>query len=81
MKWNQIETGWKSYSANAKQRWSKLTDEQIAAMQGKHQALAAGVQQAYGISKEESEKQISDWQSRQIDVAPAANQPAKQPAK
>jgi len=30
------------------------------------------VQQAYGISKEESERQISDWQSRQLEQRPAA---------
>jgi len=78
MKWNEIETGWKSYSANAKQQWDKLTDEQLVATEGKHQLLASRVQEAYGISKEESEKQISDWQSRQV-VMPAANQasPAK----
>lgn len=72
MNWNQIETGWTSYTANAKQQWSKLSDEQLSGTAGKREQLAAKVQEAYGISKEESERQISDWQGRQVEQKPAA---------
>jgi len=71
MNWSQIETGWTSYTANAKQQWTKLSDEQITGTAGKREQLANKVQEAYGVSKEESERQISDWQSRQVEQ-PAA---------
>jgi uncharacterized protein YjbJ (UPF0337 family) len=75
MNWNQIETGWKkSYATKASEQWSKLTPEQLEATQGRQQELSSSVQKAYGISKEESDRQISDWQSRQVEM-PA--QPAK----
>jgi uncharacterized protein YjbJ (UPF0337 family) len=72
MNWNQIETGWTSYTANAKQQWSKLSDEQLNGTAGKREELSAKVQEAYGITKEESERQISDWQGRQVEQQPAA---------
>ena len=75
MNWNQIETGWNGYKANAKQQWGKLSDEQITDTLGKREQLSAKVQEVYGIGKEESERQISDWQSRQVEQKPA--QPAK----
>ena len=73
MNWSTIESGWKDYQANAKQRWSKLSDQQVEQTRGKREALSSQVQQAYAMSKEDVERQISEWQSRQMEKqAPAA---------
>ena len=73
MNWSMIETGWKDYKANAKQQWSKLSDEQIEKTLGKREDLSGQVQQAYAVSKEDAERQISEWQSKQVEKqAPAA---------
>jgi uncharacterized protein YjbJ (UPF0337 family) len=34
---------------------------------GKRDMLSSRVQEAYGISKEETERQLTEWQSRQRD--------------
>lgn len=65
MDWSHIEAGWKDYQATAKNRWSKLTDELLAATHGKRENLSTQVQEAYGLSKEATEQQVADWQSRQ----------------
>ena len=70
MNWNQIESGWNGYTANAKQQWGRLSDEQIMDTLGKREQLSAKVQEVYGITKEETERQISDWQSRQVEQKP-----------
>jgi uncharacterized protein YjbJ (UPF0337 family) len=67
MKWENIESGWKNFKANAKQQWGKLSDEQIDGTLGKRDRLSSKVQEAYGISKEDTEKQVAEWQSRQRD--------------
>ena len=73
MNWNNIETGWNDYKANAKQQWNKLTDEQVDGTMGKREQLSTQVQQAYSVSKEEADRQVSDWQSKQVEKqAPAA---------
>jgi uncharacterized protein YjbJ (UPF0337 family) len=73
MNWSNIESGWKDYKLDAKQQWTKLSDQQIESTLGKREQLSNSVQQAYALSKEETERQISDWQSRQVDKqAPAA---------
>lgn len=43
---------------NIERRWKKS---------GKREQISSKVQQAYGISKEEKEKQLTEWQSRQRD--------------
>ena len=67
MNWENIERGWNNYKANAKQQWSKLSNEQLDSMSGKRDQLASKVQQAYSLTKEETEKQVAEWQSRQRD--------------
>jgi uncharacterized protein YjbJ (UPF0337 family) len=67
MNWENIERGWKNYKADAKQQWSKLSDEQLDHTSGKRDQLFNKVQQAYSLSKEDTEKQVAEWQSRQRD--------------
>lgn len=65
MNWDRIEGNWKQFRGNIKEQWGKLTDDQLTAIAGNRDQLVGKVQEAYGITKEETEKQISAWQSRQ----------------
>jgi len=76
MNWSNIETGWKDFKANAKQQWSKLTDDQINNTMGKREQLSTKVQEAYALSKEDAERQISDWQSKQVEKQAEKQAPA-----
>jgi uncharacterized protein YjbJ (UPF0337 family) len=68
MNWDRIEGNWNQFKGSAKQQWGKLTDEQLTVSSGKRDSLAGDIQKAYGISKDEAEKQMSDWQGRQQEV-------------
>jgi len=76
MNWSNIESGWKDFKANAKQQWSKLTDDQINNTMGKREQLSTKVQEAYALSKEDAERQISDWQSKQVEKQAEKQAPA-----
>ena len=72
MNWSTIESGWNDFKGNAKQQWSKLTDDQINGSMGKRDFLSSKVQEAYAVNKEEAERQITDWQNKQVEkLAPA----------
>jgi uncharacterized protein YjbJ (UPF0337 family) len=68
MNWNQIEGNWKQFKGIAKQQWGKLTDDQLDVIAGKREQLSGKIQEAYGITKDETEKQLSDWQGRQKEM-------------
>jgi len=73
MNWSNIESGWMTFKANAKQQWDKLSDQQVSDTLGKREQLSSRLQEVYALSKEETERQISDWQSKQVEKqAPAA---------
>jgi uncharacterized protein YjbJ (UPF0337 family) len=67
MNWDQIEGNWKQLKGNVKQQWGKLTDDQLDVIAGKRDHLAGKIQEVYGVTKEEAEKQLSDWQKLQKD--------------
>lgn len=70
MNWNRIEGNWKQFKGSARQQWGKLTDDQLDVISGKRDLLAGKIQEAYGISKDEAEKQLATWQQSQKDLTP-----------
>ena len=70
MNWDRIEGNWKQFKGNAKEQWGKLTDDQLDVIAGKRDNLVGKIQEAYGISKDESEKQLTVWQQRMKETNP-----------
>lgn len=68
MNWDRIEGNWKQLKGSAKEQWGKLTDDQLEVIAGKREGLAGKIQEAYGISKDEAENQITDWHKRMNDA-------------
>ena len=65
MNWDRIEGNWQQFKGTAKQQWGKLTDNQLDVIAGKRDLLAGRIQEAYAVSKDEAEKQLSAWQQTQ----------------
>ncbi len=53
---------WQQFKGNVKQRWGKLTDDQLSVINGQRDILAGKLQEAYGLTKDEVERQIRDWE-------------------
>ena len=70
MDWDRIERNWKHFKDNARRHWVKLTDEQLVAVAGDRDRLAATIQQVYGMSKDIAEKQLTAWQGAQKTRSP-----------
>jgi uncharacterized protein YjbJ (UPF0337 family) len=68
MNWDRIEGNWKQLKGSALQQWGKLTEDQLEVVAGKRDVLLGRIQEAYGITKEETEKQLADWQQRVHDA-------------
>jgi len=64
MNWDRIEGNWKQLKGKAKQQWGKLTDDQLDVIAGSRDQLAGKIQEEYGITKDEAEKQLEDFENR-----------------
>jgi uncharacterized protein YjbJ (UPF0337 family) len=61
---DRVEGNWKQLKGKVKQQWGKLTDDDLDQIEGNYQILSGRLQEAYGLSKDEADKNISDWQSK-----------------
>lgn len=64
---DRLEGNWKQLRGKVKEQWGKLTDDQLDLVEGKREQLSGKIQEAYGISKDEAERQLSDWERTQLD--------------
>jgi uncharacterized protein YjbJ (UPF0337 family) len=62
MNWDRVEGNWKQFSGKVKEKWGKLTDDSLTQINGKRDQLIGRVQESYGISRDEADRQVSDWE-------------------
>lgn len=55
-KWNQIK-------GKAKQKWGKLTDDDLDKVDGSRDELVGVIQERYGKSRDAAEKEVDSWDS------------------
>ncbi|HVJ11436.1 MAG TPA: CsbD family protein [Burkholderiales bacterium] len=79
MNWDRIAGNWKQFKGNAMQQWGKLTDDQLDVVAGKRDVLLGRIQELYGISKDEGEKQLADWEKR-MELVGTSNETTVLPA-
>ena len=58
---DQFEGKWKQLKGSVKQRWGKLTDDDVTAMSGKKDELIGKLQERYGITREQALKEADEW--------------------
>lgn len=61
MNWDQVEGKWKQVKGEAKEKWGKLTDDDLNVIDGQRQQLIGRIQERYGIAKEAAEKQVDEF--------------------
>jgi uncharacterized protein YjbJ (UPF0337 family) len=67
---DQLKGKWKQIKGSVKERWGKLTDDDLDVIDGKHDQLIGKIQERYGIAKDAAQKQVDEWnaaESRQTE--------------
>jgi len=80
MNWDQITGKWKQSAGKIKVKWGKLTDDDLASINGKKEQLVGRIQERYGIAKEAAEKQVDEFAlsyAPEYDSAAATNRKAR----
>lgn len=58
---DQIQGQWKQLMGEAKVQWGKLTDDDLRQIDGDRDKLIGKLQEKYGKTREEAEKEVADW--------------------
>jgi uncharacterized protein YjbJ (UPF0337 family) len=63
MNWDRISGKWTEHKGKIRERWAKLTDDDLNRIAGKRDQLLGVLQERYGWVREQAERQIKDFES------------------
>jgi uncharacterized protein YjbJ (UPF0337 family) len=81
MNWDQMEGKWKQAKGSLKERFGKLTDDDLQVIAGNRDKFIGKLQERYGIAKEEAQKRADEWAKTLTDHEAASGQPKTQTGK
>ena len=61
MNWDEVGGKWNQWKGAVKERWGRLTDDDLTVIDGKRDILVGKLQQRYGLAKEQAEEQVNQW--------------------
>lgn len=68
MNWDQVQGQWHTVKAKVRQKWGKLTDDDLEQIRGRREELLSRLQTRYGSKREELEKNVDEFM-RTLDIS------------
>jgi len=63
MNWDRVQGNWRHLKGKFKEQWSVLSDNQLDVIAGNRERLLDMLQESYGISRDEAERQVRQWEN------------------
>jgi uncharacterized protein YjbJ (UPF0337 family) len=61
MDWNRVEGNWKQIKGQVKEKWGRLTDDDLDVINGRQDQLEGKIQERYGVAKDQAKKDVDTW--------------------
>ena len=61
MDWNRVEGNWKQFKGQVKEKWGRLTDDDLDVINGRQDQLEGKIQERYGLAKDQAKKDVDTW--------------------
>jgi uncharacterized protein YjbJ (UPF0337 family) len=63
MNWDQIAGNWKQVKGVVRERWGKITDDDVDVIAGKRDILLGKIQEKHGVAREVAEEELKDFEA------------------
>ena len=73
--WTDIARNWQQFNQRVRAKWEKLTDDDLALINGRRNRLEVKIRQRYGFSSDHIRKEVDDWVRWQQSIASAQRVP------
>jgi uncharacterized protein YjbJ (UPF0337 family) len=61
MNWDQVQGNWEQFKGKVREKWGRLTDDDIGVVHGKRDQLVGKIQERYGFVKERAEDEVNGF--------------------
>lgn len=75
MNWDQLQGKWKQSKGAFREKWGKLTDDDLDVIAGKRDQLVGRIQERYGLAKEVAQEQADAFVDAMNDADAATAPP------
>jgi uncharacterized protein YjbJ (UPF0337 family) len=77
MNWDQFEGKFKKFEGSIREKWGKLSSDDMDRICGQREQLIGCLQESYGLAREAAEKQADEWwqQMGKPEASRAADRP------
>ena len=62
MNWDRIEGNWVEFKGKVRERWGKLTDDDLDVVSGKREQLIGVLQNRYGVARDALEREVGEFE-------------------
>lgn len=62
MNWQRTEGNWKQIKGKVREKWGRLTDNQIHIIAGQRDQLVGKIQETFGIATDAAEHRVRAWE-------------------
>jgi uncharacterized protein YjbJ (UPF0337 family) len=66
---DMLKGQWKQIKGGIKAKWGKITDDDLTAIEGNEEKLLGILQERYGYSREEAQKEYKKFMERKLKKA------------
>jgi uncharacterized protein YjbJ (UPF0337 family) len=63
MNWDRIEGNWVEFKGKVRERWGKLTDDDLDVVAGKREQLIGVLQNRYGLARDALEREVREFEA------------------
>lgn len=64
MDWERVAKHWVYFKVRARQRWGRISPDELDVIGGRRERLTECIRELYGISQGAAEMQVESWQGR-----------------
>lgn len=68
MQWDYVEGKWQQLRGKVREQWGQLTNDDFDVIAGKRDQLVGILEQRYGKSRDEVERQVREFENRLAEV-------------
>jgi uncharacterized protein YjbJ (UPF0337 family) len=64
MEWDLVEASWQQFRGEVHANWGRLSCVHLDVIAGRRACLSREIEEAYGVTSEEAERQIKSFEAR-----------------
>jgi uncharacterized protein YjbJ (UPF0337 family) len=64
MEWDLVEASWQQFRGEVHANWGRLSCVRLDVIAGRRACLSNEIEEAYGVTSEEAERQIKSFEAR-----------------